>query len=318
MAEQKNLPVYLFTGFLDGGKTKFIQETLEDPRFHQGERTLLLMCEDGEEEYDPSRFCGPNIFMRTLENEADFTPEALEAMGKEINPERIIIEYNGMWLLDTLYQNLPDSWVVAQEFLFCDATTFLSYNANMRQLMVDKLKSAELVVMNRYHDGIDKMELHKVVRGVSRRCDIAYEYGSDGHVEYDDIEDPLPFDIEAPIVEIGDRDYAIWYRDMSEETKKYHGKTVRFKGRCLQRKGLPKGSFVAGRHVMTCCVEDIQFAGVVCNWENAANVPDDSWNMITAKLENKFHRAYGRKGPVLQIISVEPAEKPEEAVATFY
>ena len=317
MAENQ-LPVYLFTGFLDGGKTKFIQETLEDPRFHQGERTLLLMCEDGEEEYDPSRFCGPNIFMRTLENEADFTPEALEAMGKEINPERIIIEYNGMWLLDTLYQNLPDSWVVAQEFLFCDATTFLSYNANMRQLMVDKLKSAELVVMNRFHDGIDKMELHKVVRGVSRRCDIAYEYGSDGHVEYDDIEDPLPFDLDAPIVEIGDEDYALWYRDMSEEPKKYDGKTVRFKCRALVRQKLPKETFVVGRHVMTCCVEDIQFAALVCQWDKADTVKDDSWMVLTAKLNYKFNRAYGKRGPVLTYLESSPCEPPAQDVATFY
>ena len=48
MAEQ--IPVYLFTGFLEAGKTKFIQETMEDPRFNEGERTLLLICEEGLEE----------------------------------------------------------------------------------------------------------------------------------------------------------------------------------------------------------------------------------------------------------------------------
>ena len=315
--QMQDLPVYLFTGFLDAGKTRFIQETLEDERFHKGERTLLLMCEDGEEEYDPERFCAPNVFLRTVEDEADFTPENLQKMQREVLPERVIIEYNGMWLLDTLYQNLPEGWVVAQEFLFADAQTFLTYNANMRQLVVDKLKSAELVVLNRYNSDMDRMALHKVVRGVSRRADIAYEF-ADGNVEYDDIEDPLPFDIEAPIIEIDDRDYAIWYRDMSEEVQKYAGKTVRFKGRCLQRSNLPKHSFIIGRHVMTCCVEDIQFAGLVVNWDDAQTVQNDSWHTITAKLENKNHRAYGSKGPVLTLISLEPAEKPEETVATFY
>ena len=311
------LPVYLFTGFLEAGKTKFIQETLEDSRFHKGERTLLVLCEEGVEEYAPEQFCAPNVFIRTVEDEADFTAENLAAMQRETKPERILIEYNGMWLLDTLYSNLPEGWVVAQEFLFCDATTFLSYNANMRQLMVDKIKSAELVVLNRYKADMDRMAMHKVIRGVSRRCDIAYEY-ADGKVEYDDIEDPLPFDIEAPVVNIEDRDYAIWYRDMSEETKKYNGKTVRFKGRCLVRKNVPKGSFIIGRHIMTCCVEDIQFAGLICNWEKADAIRDDEWVILTAKLENKFHRAYGRKGPVLTALSIEKTEKPEEAVATFY
>ena len=311
------LPVYLFTGFLEAGKTKFIQETLEDSRFHKGERTLLVLCEEGVEEYAPEQFCAPNVFLRTVEDEADFTAENLSAMQRELNPERILIEYNGMWLLDTLYSNMPEGWIVAQEFLFCDATTFLTYNANMRQLMVDKIKSAELVVLNRYRADMDRMAMHKVIRGISRRCDIAYEY-ADGKVEYDDIEDPLPFDIEAPVVNIEDRDYAIWYRDMSEEPKKYNGKTMRFKGRCLVRKNVPKGSFIIGRHIMTCCVEDIQFAGIICNWDKADTVRDDEWVILTATLENKFHRAYGRKGPVLTVLSMEGTEKPEEAVATFY
>ena len=317
MAEMVELPVYLFTGFLEAGKTKFIQETLEDSRFHKGERTLLVLCEEGVEEYAPEQFCAPNVFLRTVEDEADFTAENLSAMQRELNPERILIEYNGMWLLDTLYSNMPEGWIVAQEFLFCDATTFLTYNANMRQLMVDKIKSAELVVLNRYRADMDRMAMHKVIRGVSRRCDIAYEY-ADGKVEYDDIEDPLPFDIEAPVVNIEDRDYAIWYRDMSEEPKKYNGKTMRFKGRCLVRKNVPKGSFIIGRHIMTCCVEDIQFAGIICNWDKADTVRDDEWVILTATLENKFHRAYGRKGPVLTVQSMEETEKPEEAVATFY
>ena len=317
MAEMVELPVYLFTGFLEAGKTKFIQETLEDSRFHKGERTLLVLCEEGVEEYAPEQFCAPNVFLRTVEDEADFTAENLSAMQRELNPERILIEYNGMWLLDTLYSNMPEGWIVAQEFLFCDATTFLTYNANMRQLMVDKIKSAELVVLNRYRADMDRMAMHKVIRGISRRCDIAYEY-ADGKVEYDDIEDPLPFDIEAPVVNIEDRDYAIWYRDMSEEPKKYNGKTVRFKGRCLVRKNVPKGSFIIGRHIMTCCVEDIQFAGIICNWDKADTVRDDEWVILTATLENKFHGAYGRKGPVLTVQSMEETEKPEEAVATFY
>ena len=311
------LPVYLFTGFLEAGKTKFIQETLEDSRFHKGERTLLVLCEEGVEEYAPEQFCAPNVFLRTVEDEADFTAENLSAMQRELNPERILIEYNGMWLLDTLYSNMPEGWIVAQEFLFCDATTFLTYNANMRQLMVDKIKSAELVVLNRYRADMDRMAMHKVIRGISRRCDIAYEY-ADGKVEYDDIEDPLPFDIEAPVVNIEDRDYAIWYRDMSEEPKKYNGKTMRFKGRCLVRKNVPKGSFIIGRHIMTCCVEDIQFAALVCQWDKADTVQDDTWMVLTAKIDFKFHRAYGRKGPVLSYISAEPCPAPEQPVATFY
>lgn len=317
MSKTKDVPVYLFTGFLEAGKTKFIQETLEDRRFCNGERTLLLVCEEGEEEYAPDQFADKSVYIRVVEEQSRLTSENLSRWLSETKAERVVIEYNGMWLLDALYTAMPEGWMVYQEFLFADATTFLSYNSNMRQLVYDKLKSCELVVFNRFNGSMDKMEYHKIVRAASRRCDIAYEYVG-GKVEYDDIQDPLPFDLEAPIVEIGDEDYAEWYRDMSEEPKKYEGKTVRFKCRALVRKKLPEKTFIVGRHVMTCCVEDIQFAGLVCQWDGAETVQDDSWMILTAKINFKFNRAYGKKGPVLTYIDAALCDAPEQPVATFY
>ena len=317
MSKTKDVPVYLFTGFLEAGKTKFIQETLEDRRFCNGERTLLLVCEEGEEEYAPDQFADKSVFIRVVESQDQLTGENLTRWLRETRAERVVIEYNGMWMLDLLYSAMPEVWMVYQEFMFADATTFLSYNSNMRQLVYDKLKSCELVVFNRFNGSMDKMDYHKIVRAVSRRCDIAYDYVG-GKVEYDDIQDPLPFDLNAPIVEIGDDDYAEWYRDMSEEPKKYEGKTVRFKCRALVRKKLPEKTFIVGRHVMTCCVEDIQFAGLVCQWEGADTVQDDSWMILTAKINFKFNRAYGKKGPVLTYVDSVLCQAPEQAVATFY
>ncbi|MCR5137183.1 MAG: hypothetical protein K6C12_08810 [Oscillospiraceae bacterium] len=311
------MPVYLFTGFLEAGKTRFIQETLEDRRFCNGEKTLLLLCEEGEEEYSPDEFASKTIQIRVLDGQDELTPEHLEKLADETDAERVVVEYNGMWLLDSLYTAMPENWMVYQEFMFADANTILLYNKNMRQLVYDKLKSAELVVFNRFQPGMDKMEYHKLVRAASRRADIAYEY-PDGKVEYDDIVDPLPFDLDAPVVEIGDEDFATWYRDLSEEPKKYEGKTVRFKCRALVRQKLPAETFVVGRHVMTCCVEDIQFAGLVCQWEKARTVEDESWMILTARVNFKFNRAYGKRGPVLTYLSAEPCEPPEQAVATFY
>ena len=313
----KDIPVYLFTGFLEAGKTKFIQETLEDRRFCNGEKTLLLVCEEGVEEYVPDEFATPSVQIRTIEKQEDLTEANLLCFLKETKAERVVVEYNGMWMLDVLYSAMPANWMVYQEFLFADANTILLYNSNMRQLVYDKLKSCELVVFNRFRSSMDKMEYHKLVRAASRRADIAYEY-PDEKVEYDDIEDPLPFDLNAPIVEIGDDDYAEWYRDMSEEPKKYEGKTVRFKCRALVRNKLPAETFIVGRHVMTCCVEDIQFAGLVCQWPEAKSVRDDTWMILTAKLAFKFNRAYGKKGPVLSYLSSEICDPPEQPVATFY
>ena len=314
---KRDIPVYLFTGFLEAGKTRFIQETLEDKRFCNGERTMILLCEEGVEEYEPDRFASGNVFIRVLEDEKMLTTETLLRFAEETDAERVVVEYNGMWLLDVLYNALPENWMVYQEFYFADANTILQYNANMRQLVFDKLKSCELAVFNRFRPEMDKMAFHKLVRGASRRADIAYEY-PDGKVEYDDIEDPLPFDLNAPVIQIGDDDFAVWYRDLSEEPQKYEGKTVCFKCRALRRQKLPPETFVVGRHVMTCCVEDIQFAGLVCQWENAGSVRDDSWMLLTAVIHFKFNRAYGKKGPVLSYVDSQPSEAPEQAVATFY
>ncbi len=317
MRNNQDVPVYLFTGFLEAGKTKFIQETLEDKRFCNGEKTLLLVCEEGEEEYAPEQFATDSVKIRVIEEQSELTEDNLRRLLAETGAERVVVEYNGMWMLDALYNAMPANWMVYQEFLFADAGSFLSYNSNMRQLVYDKLKSCELVVFNRFTKSMDKMDFHKIVRGASRRADIAYEYAG-GRVEYDDIEDPLPFDINAPVVEIGDEDYALWYRDLSEEPRKYEGKTVRFKGRALVRSKLPGQTFVIGRHVMTCCVEDIQFAGLVCQWEGADTVKDDSWMLLTARVNFKFNRAYGKKGPVLTLLDSAPCDPPAQDVATFY
>lgn len=318
MIKKKTIPVYLFTGFLESGKTTFIQDTMGDKRFCRGEKTLLLICEEGEEEYDPDRFADKKYtYVKVFQDESELTTENLDAALKESKAERVVLEYNGMWMLDTLYNAMPENWVIYQEFMFAEAGSFLSYNSNMRQFVYDKLKSADLCVFNRFKDSYDKMEYHKIVRAATRSADIAYEF-SDDRIEYDDIEDPLPFDLEAPIVEITEADYAEWYRDINEDPEKYDGKTVRFVGRALQRKKVPKGSFLIGRHIMTCCEADIEFAPFEVQWNKADTVPDDTWMRLTAKIEYKFSKAYGNKGPVLIYTESENCEPPKQEVATFY
>ncbi len=310
------IPVYLFTGFLESGKTKFIQETLEDDRFNAGEYTLLVLCEEGEEEYEPSKFSGKNVFIKIVDEVEQLTSELLSGWLKETGAERVIIEYNGMWTLDKLYNAMPKKWTIYQEMMFADANTFVNFNANMRSLVVDKLKSAELVIFNRYSDNIDKMSLHKIVRGIQRNNAIIYEY-LDGSTEQDTIEDPLPFDINAPIIEIADTDYALWYRDMMEETEKYNGKTVKFKGLSAKDKKMDANEFVTGRHVMTCCADDIQYAGLMCKCADKCVVKTGDWLNITATICIEFNKAYRAKGPVLKVSEYSLTSEPEEKVVTF-
>lgn len=314
--QMEEVPVYLFTGFLEAGKTQFIQGTLNDPRFSQGERTLMLVCEEGENEYDENQEM-ENIFFETIENESDLTSKVLNYLVEKHQATRVLVEYNGMWMLGSLFNNMPENWAVYQEFLFVDSTTFLTYNANMRSLVVDKLASCDMVVFNRFSKEMDQMAFHKIVRGVSRRANIAYEY-ENGDVEYDEIEDPLPFDINAPVIEVGEDDYALWYRDISEEQKKYNGKVVELKGIAMISKNVAPGTFAFGRPVMTCCVEDIQFCSFLAQCAPKDHPKHHTWYQVRFRVEIKYHKLYKQKGPVLTVLSMEETEAPEQEVATFF
>ena len=313
--EQKQKPIYLFTGFLESGKTKMIQETMEDKNFNDGSNFLLIVCEEGIEEYDPSRFCAPNVRQLVIENESDLTPQLLAEYEKKYDIDRIAIEYNGMWQLDTLYAALPRNWAVFQQLFFADASTILNFNANMRSLVFDKLKDADTVMFNRV-DGVDRMELHKLVRAVSRRATIAFDVGDD--LEYDEIEDPLPFDVNAPVVVIEDRDYAFFYRDMGECLPEYHGRVVKFKGLVARNERLGKKAIVIGRHVMTCCADDIAFSGVVCNFKGDVPYKTGEWLIVTAEIRVEKHPMYGGEGPVLYATDAALTREPRDPLAVFY
>jgi hypothetical protein len=313
----KETPVYLFVGFLESGKTKFIQETLEDSRFDTGETTLLLVMEEGVEEYDESKFSVQNVVISYIEEKEELTEERLTALQLQYGATRVLVEYNGMWLLEDFFKAMPEGWMINQLMTFFDTKTVLNYNANMRQLVFDKIENTQLVVFNRYEQNIDKMSLHKLVRGITRRADIVYEYAN-GKAEYDDIEDPLPFDVNAPVIEIEDRDYAFFYRDLAENIEEYIGKTVKFKGIVATDKRLPADNIVIGRHIMTCCADDIQYSGLACVLPMPMGLKTRDWLEITAKIEFTKHQIYKGKGPVLVVSQVKKCEPPEEQLATFY
>jgi len=315
---QEEISVYLFLGFLESGKTKFIQETLEDPRMENGENTLLLVCEEGEEEYAPEKFKVKHVAKVTLDSVEELTMENLTRLTEKYGVQRVIVEYNGTWLLQQFFDAMPESWVINQMMTFVDATTFLNYNANMRQLVFDKIQMTQMVVFNRFKGEYAKEEFHKIVRGVSRRPDIVYEYIG-GKTEFDDIEDPLPFDINAPVIEIEDRDFAWFYRDMAENTSAYIGKTVRFKGMAAVSGKVPKGFIVLGRHIMTCCEADIAYDGFAVNTNDLVkNIRTRDWLTVTAKIKLEYNSVYKARGPVLIAEKLEFSDPPEEVVATYY
>ena len=285
-----------------------------------GERTLLLICEEGEEEYAPEKFAVKNVAIEKIERAEDLSEGNLYFLTRKTKAKRVVVEYNGTWLLQQFFDAMPESWVINQMMTFFDAATFISYNKNMRQLVFDKINMTQMVVFNRFKGEYEKDEYHKIVRGVSRRPDIVYEYIG-GKAEFDEIEDPMPFDKDAPVIRIEDKDFALFYRDLNEKPDDYVGKTVSFKGMAAVSKKLPAGCIVIGRFIMTCCEADIAYDGFALDTCGLIDgVATKDWLQIVAKVGFKYSPVYRGEGPVLSAESIVRAEPlpPEEAVATYY
>lgn len=311
-----DIPVYLFTGFLGSGKTTFVEDLFSDKDFNEGEKTLLVLCEEGEKEYVPSEFAFPNVIIEKIEKESDLQMKALKDMESKYDIDRVVVEYNGMWMLESLFKALPKNWLIYQEVTFFDAETFLIFNQNMRQQTFNKLKTAELVVFNRCQKGFDKMAFHREVRIANRKSQIIYEYGPDD-VEPDTIEDVFPYDISLDEITVEDRDYALWYADINENPENYDGKILNIRMRIAMTHQLPGDKFALGRHVMTCCIDDIQFAALVAKYPGNENYKIGEWVKVRCKVRIEMEKEYGKKGPVLYVKELIITSPPKEEVATF-
>ena len=314
--KKEEMMVYVIMGFLEAGKTNLIRDLVVDDMFDDKIKTMILACEEGELEYEPDVLEKANCVVEYIEDEKAFNGKIIQKFLKKHRPDRIIIEYNGMWPLQALYDALPTDWDIYQIILLADSTTFASYMTNMRQLAVDKLQDPEMVIFNRCTDATDKAYLHRAVRMVNRRAQMAFER-TDGSVDPDDVVDELPFDTDAPVIDIADEDFGLWYLDAMDNLDKYMGKTVRFKGYVCQTPRVPKGCFVPGRFGMTCCAEDISFIGFICAAENAAALQHRSWVTVTATVGAKEHPIYDGVGPWLEAASVTPAQPPKEELVYF-
>ena len=313
----EEIPVYLFTGFMDSGKTSLILETLFENDFTEEDRGLIIACEDGDVEYDEEKLAGINVKLATIDEEEDFNAKTLEKLNEAYKPQMIFIEYNGTWGMDTLKETeLPEGWVVVQSLATADATTFEMYLANMRTMIMEQLFDADVVIFNRCDDDTPREKFRRNVKALNRKAQIVYER-KDGTLDEREMED-VPFDTSADFIELSDADYGLWYLDAMDNPKKYDGKTIKFLALVYNPDKMKKGVFVPGRFAMTCCVEDITYSCVVAEWEKADMLQTRQWVQVTGKIHVQKHKLYRGKGPVLQVQNVVMTSAPEQEVATFY
>ena len=308
-----DIPVYLVTGFLDAGKTDFINGILEDG-FAKKDKTLLLCCEEGENEYNEKAL--RNVTVVTVEEQEELTCSFLKECEKKYRPKQVLIEYNGMWPLEPLYRDiLPANWVLYQIMCFVEGGSFDLYARNMGQLMMEKITQADLIVFNRCTEETRDALRKRNLRMVNRRANIYLEM-EDGSSEDYNNGDTCPFDLTPEVLDIPDEDFGIWYVDVMDHPERYAGHLVHMKLVMCHSKKYP-GIHCPGRFAMVCCEKDITFYGLIAKGEGLDQYENRDWIEVTARMSVEKHKAYKGKGPVMNVLSIAPCAKPAQEVVSF-
>lgn len=313
-SKKKRIPVYMLNGFLESGKTEFIKYTIAQPYFQSKKTTLLILCEEGEIEYEEELLKKTRTVIELIEEEEDFNIENLEKLVEKHNPGRIIIEYNGMWDHKNLY--LPDCFSVEQQITTIDASTFPIFYTNMKSMVAEMVRKSEMIIFNRC-DGIKELSSYKRnVKAVNPQAEIIFE---DSQGEINEImEEELPYDLKAEVIELDNNGYGIWYLDMMDHPERYIGKKIQFVAMVLRPSDFPDGYFVPGRMVMTCCADDMAFLGYACQFDGAKDLAEKSWVRVTAEVQiGRFQGYRGEEGPILHSLSVSAAKEPKQPIIDF-
>ena len=316
MFGNRDIPVYLFTGFLESGKSTCFQEILKEGNFEDGLRTLFLLTEEGEAEIEEELLRYTKVDMVVIDDEDGLTESKCKDLVKEYKPARIVIEVNGMWDITRLInETIPENWIVVQTFTTVNAETFSMYINNMKSLIMSHFQQSDLVIFNRCDREMDKASMRRNVKAINRAAQVLFE-SEDGSVE-SNIEEELPYDINADIIELEDDDFGLWYLDVSEHPEKYEGKTVVFKGQVYRNRTFPNDAFVPARKAMTCCADDIAKIGFICHHPQAAELDLDSWVKVSVKVKPEYSHRQQTKVPMLWADKIEQAEAPSEEIVYF-
>ena len=298
--EDDVMPLFLINGFLEAGKTQFLQFTMEQDYFQTDGKTLLIICEEGDTEYDKELLKATRTSAVYVDSLEELTPERLEELELLYNPERVLMEWNGMWNQDEL--RLPKDWTVYQQVTIIDGSTLDIYMKNMKPLLGAMVRGSELIICNRC-DGIEDLEgYRRTLLAMNNNAEIVFE-DEEGEISQVSEAD-LPYDMSAEVIKIDPEAYGIWYIDCMDKPDRYRGKVVEFTAMVLKSPEFPKNYFVPGRMAMTCCEADMTFLGYVCKSREARNLETNQWVKVRARIEYEEWQDYGGVGPVLYADSV--------------
>lgn len=333
----EGIPVFLINGFLESGKTSFIQYTMNQDYFQTKGNTLLLLCEEGEKEYDPVELAKLNTTPIYMNDIRDFQADKLKELAEKYHPERVLIEWNGMWNQDDLYNgpmseavlaeqqnrepkyqvSIPKDWFIYQVITLVDGSTLKMYLSNMRSFLGQMLRNSELCIVNRC-DNLSNEEMvdyRRKLRAMGQNAMIMME-DKNGEIPQSALPEELPYDITENQIAISDNDYGTWFLDCMDNPERYLGKELSFTAMVLKRKNMPEDEFIPGRMAMTCCAQDMSFLGFICKGDkkllSAFSTRD--WVKVKVRVTLEEREEYHGVGPVLQLVDIARTGEISEPV----
>ena len=220
--EEYQIPIFLINGQLDSGKTRFISDTIAMGQFADAKNKLLIVCEEGEEEYSEKLLKDNGVDMVVVEKE-DFNIKTLNELDKKYDPWIVIVEYNGMWEPTMIFETeKPKGWQIYQSITLFNAAQFGVQWANMKMILAETVKYADMVIFNRCKTSMELGSYRRSMKALNSAIQIVFE---DEKGDMMSIAEQLPYDINADVIEIEDDDYGIWYMDVSERPEAYRNKT---------------------------------------------------------------------------------------------
>ena len=163
--DEITVPIYLITGFLESGKTSFLSFTLQQDYFRTEGKTLLILCEEGEEEYSEKYLDENGLFLFNIEEREKLNKTFFENCEKIYHPVQVIIEYNGTWdLQEILDEDFPRNWEIQGVYSTVSGETLDMYLKNMRNMLMNQLTESELIIINRCGENTDRSAFRRALK----------------------------------------------------------------------------------------------------------------------------------------------------------
>lgn len=306
--------VYFVNGFLEAGKTTFIKELINRESFRTGGKTLILVCEEGDLEYDANELDETDSVVEFIEEEKDFNEENIASIEKKYHPDRIIVEFNGMWDRNNL--QFPWYWDDIMEIAIFDASTFQLYSDNLRPFLAQQIRNAELVIFYKADEVREQLGAFvRNIKAINYSAGFVFR-GADGYI-IPEADEYLPYDIKDNELELDDQGFAVLCMDAIERCEVYDGKKVHFTACVHKMKDGGEFEFIAGRFIMTCCEADMSFTGIICAYQKAYELENRTWVEIKGTIRTKYDEDMQRDIPVCRVTDLEIIKAPENEIVTL-